>query len=182
MSIGDGLSLGLNSLGVQSYNYNDYLVDFLESQNKNVKYYYYSEKNISISELTNDIIYLKDRNLKDYLKTSNLIILSIGEKEILDDKNIKIIEEDLNNLVRELKKYNNNICLLSRYNINEKQYSKIKNINEVYKQIAHKNNIIYINIDQNNYYINAEYNYPTTNGHKEISKMIIKAMDIVTDF
>lgn len=178
LSLGDGLSLGLNPLGIKSYNYNDYLKDYLESQNKTVKYYNYSERNISIPELTNDIIYLKDKNLKDYLKTSNLIILSIGEKEIDENKDINTIEEDLNNLINEIKKYNSNICLLGRYNVNEKNQSKIKDINNIYKEIAKDNNIIYINIDQNNYYMNNTYNYPTTNGYKEISNMIIKAMNL----
>ena len=172
------MSLGLNPLGVPSHNYNDYLISYLESKNKDVKYYNYSEKNMSIPELTNDIIYLKDKNLKDYLHTSNLIILSIGEEEINKNKDKETIKEDLNNLLKEIKKYNNNICLLGRYNISEENKNKIKEINDIYKTIAKDNNVIYINIDNNNYYIKDINNYPSALGYKEISKLIIKAMDL----
>lgn len=178
LSLGDGISLGLNPLGVQSYSHNDYIIKYLKNKNKTVKYYNYSEQNISISELTNDIIYLKDEKLKEYLHTSNLIILSIGEKEINDNKNLDSIKEDLNNLIKELKKYNKNIYLLGRYNIKEEEKDNIKKINNIYKQLAKENNIIYINIDNNNYYLKNVYSYPTTTGYKEISNLIIKAIDL----
>jgi lysophospholipase L1-like esterase len=178
ISIGDGLAHGLNPLGVKSYNYNDYLKEYLENNGKNVKYYNYSEKNLSISELTNDLIYLKDEKLKEYLKTSNLIILSIGEKEIEDNKDFDIIKENLQNLIYEIKKYNNNICLLGRYNTNKDLEEKIVKINDIYKKIAKKNNVIYINIDKNNYYLNNKFNYPSISGYKEISSAIIAAMHL----
>ena len=178
ISIGDGLALGLNPLGVKSYNYNDYLKEHLENNGKNVKYYNYSEKNLSISELTNDLIYLKDEKLKEYIKTSNLIILSIGEKEIEENKELNTIEENLQNLIFEIKKYNSNICLLGRYNNDKELINKIDEINDMYKKIAQKNNIIYININENNYYSNNTFNYPTIGIYKEISSMIIAAMHL----
>jgi hypothetical protein len=180
LSIGDGLSLGLNPLGIKSYSHNDYIIKYLEDKNKIVKYYNYSEQNISISELTNDIIYLKDEKLKNFLHTSNIVILSIGEKEINDNKDLETIKEDLNNLLKELKKYNKNIYLLGRYNIKEEQKNKVNKVNDIYRKLAKENNIVYINIDNKNYYINNSYSYPTTNGYKEIGKTIIKAIDITS--
>jgi len=177
MSIGDGVSLGLNQMGKKSYSYNDYLNEYLNNQKKNVSYFNYSQQNISIPELTNEIIYLKNKTLKEYLQTSNLIILSIGEKEIIDNKSLKIIEENLTNLIKEIKKYNSNICLLSRYNNDENQKIRIKEINRLYHNLAKKNNIIFININ-NSIYLKNKFNYPSVNEHKKIGKMIINAKNL----
>ena len=111
LSIGDGLSLGLNPEGIKSYSYNDYLKEFFEAKNIELDYLNYSEKDISIAELTNEVIYLEDSNLKNYLKNSNLIILSIGEKELKSDDSIQSIKKGLENLIKEIKKYNNNISI-----------------------------------------------------------------------
>jgi len=179
MSIGDGISLGLNPSGIKSYSYNDYIKKYLKDNNKEINYFNYSEKNISIAELTNDIIYLNNKILKEYLQKSDLIIISIGEKEINDNKLIKTIEEDLTNLITEIKKYNNNICLLGRYNINEERENLVKEINEVYKKVSKNNKINYINIDNSDYFINNnDYNYPTINGYEEIGKMLVKLIKL----
>lgn len=179
ISLGDGLSLGLNPQGIKSYNYNDYIKEYLKKHQKKINYFNYSEKNISIPELTNDIIYLKDKTLKEYIQTSNLIILSIGEKEIEENKSIKRIEEDLINLINEIKKYNSNICLLGRYNTNEEKQKKVKEVNNLYKQISKEYNVIFINIENNTYFKkNNINNYPTVKGYEKIGKMIIKVMNI----
>ena len=49
---------------------------------------------------------------------------------------------------------------------------------EEVESLAKENNIIYINIDNNNYYLKNVYSYPTTTGYKEISNLIIKAIDL----
>lgn len=79
-----------------------------------------------------------------------------------------------------MKKYNKNIYLLGRYNIKEEQKNKVNKVNDIYRKLAKENNIVYINIDNKNYYINNSYSYPTTNGYKEIGKTIIKAIDITS--
>ena len=59
---------------------------------------------------------------------------------------------------------------------------KTTRINEIYKNIAKENNILFISINNNDYYAKNTYNYPTTNGYKKISKTIIKAIDIQTKY
>jgi hypothetical protein len=68
--------------------------------------------------------------------------------------------------------------LLGRYNNKETFKEQVEEINNVYKEIAKNNNIIYINIGKDDYYINDAYNYPNISGYEEISKLIIKAMNI----
>lgn len=179
LSIGDGLSLGLNPDGIKSFSYNDYLKEFFNNKNIELDYYNYSEKDISIPELTNDIIYLDNSNLKHYLTNSNLIILSIGEKELKSNKSTINIKKDLKNLIQEIKKYNNNICILSKYHIGIEKTGKIKEINNIYKEVSKEYNLIYINIEDTSYYLTNNKNiYPTSKGYEEISKLLIKAINI----
>ena len=179
LSIGDGLSLGLNPDGIKSFSYNDYLKEFFDNKNIELDYYNYSEKDISIPELTNDIIYLDNSNLKHYLTNSNLIILSIGEKELKSNKSTINIKKDLKNLIQEIKKYNNNICILSKYHIGIEKTNKLKEINNIYKEVSKEYNLIYINIEDTSYYLTNNKNiYPTSKGYEEISKLLIKAINI----
>lgn len=178
LSLGDGLSKGLNPSGIKSYDYNEYIEEFMKKKDKKVSYYNYSTRDISIAELNNEIIYLKDKILKEYLQTSNIIILSIGEKEIKDGKSIKEIEENLTNLINEIKRYNSNICLLGHFYLNNEKDNLIAEMNNIYKKIAKNNNIIYINIENAIYSLPSSNNlYPTIRGYKEIGKLIISAIE-----
>ena len=102
MLLGDGVNKG---------SFYQEINKFLTNHNKNIDMYNYSKENLSIKELTTDLIYQNNPTLKEYLIKSNLIILSIGEKEIKDNENILNIETDINNLIQEIKKYNYNICI-----------------------------------------------------------------------
>ena len=165
MLLGDGVNKG---------NYYQEINKFLTNQNKNIDMYNYSKKNLSIKELTTDLIYQNNPTLKEYLIKSNLIVLSIGEKEIKDNESLLNIETDMNNLIQEIKKYNYNICILSKYknNINDK---KVSEINKIYKSISKENNLIYINIENIPILNN---NYPSKKGNKDIGNLIVKAIDL----
>lgn len=175
LSIGDGLAKKIDS---NKKYYDDFVLDYLKHRNKNVSYYNYSQEDISISELTNDLIYMKDKKLKEYLHTSNMVILSIGEAEIIKQKSPQEIKEDLDNLIKEIKKYNYNICLLGHYYLNTYNDKLIKEMNKIYKDLAKDNDIIYLNLENIKAYLNTNNIYPTERGHKEISKLIIKAIDL----
>lgn len=179
LSIGDGLSLGLNPDGIKSFGYNEYIKDYLKDKKIKYNYLNYSEKDISIKELTNELLYLKNDILEDYLRKSNIVILSIGEHEINTNKSSISIKEDLEILIKELKKYNNNICLLGRYSSNKVSNEKINNINNIYKEISKSHKLKYIDIDYIYMYLpNNENLYPNTKGYENISFSIIKAMNI----
>ena len=133
----------------------------------------------SISELNNDLIYLKDDILKEYLQLSDMVILSIGEREIKSDISLKEIENDLNDLIRAIKRYNFNICLLGHYHLNSEYDEKISAMNDIYRRVAKENDIIYINTENITYYLNNDNNiYPTITGYREISKLIIQAIEL----
>lgn len=179
LSIGDGLSLGLNPNEIKSFGYNEYIKEYLK--NKKIKYNYlnYSEKNISIKELTNELLYMKSSVLEDYLRKSNIVILSIGEEEINKNKTSISIKEDLNDLIKELKKYNNNICLLGRYSSLNVTHEKINKINNIYKELSKSHKLKYIDIDYTYMYLpNKDNIYPNSKGYENISFSIIKAMEL----
>ena len=179
LSIGDGLSLGLNPNEIKSFGYNEYIKEYLK--NKKIKYNYlnYSEKKISIKELTNELLYMKSSALEDYLRKSNIVILSIGEEEINKNKTSISIKEDLNDLIKELKKYNNNICLLGRYSSLNVTHEKINKINNIYKELSKSHKLKYIDIDYTYMYLpNKDNIYPNSKGYENISFSIIKAMEL----
>ena len=179
LSIGDGLSLGLNPNEIKSFGYNEYIKEYLK--NKKIKYNYlnYSEKNISIKELTNELLYMKSSVLEDYLRKSNIVILSIGEEEINKNKTSISIKEDSNDLIKELKKYNNNICLLGRYSSLNVTHEKINKINNIYKELSKSHKLKYIDIDYTYMYLpNKDNIYPNSKGYENISFSIIKAMEL----
>lgn len=153
--------------------YYEEINNYLTNKGKKIDYYNYSKKNISIKELTTDLIYLDNNKLKEYLKKSNIIILSIGEKEISNNEELINIENDLSNLIKELKLHNINICILNR--INGDNNKKIDSVNKIYKNISKENKLIYIDIS--NVSINND-NFPSKTGYKEIGMLINKAIQL----
>ena len=178
LSIGDGLSLGLNPNEVKSFGYNEYIKEYLKDKKIKYNYLNYSEKNISIKELTNEILYMKNPVLEDYLRKSNIVILSIGEDEINKNKSSISIKEDLENLIKEIKKYNNNICLLGRYSSHNVTHEKINKINDIYKGLSKSHKLKYIDIDYTYMYLPNNNMYPNSKGYENISFSIIKAMEL----
>ncbi len=175
--MGDGLALGLNSYDIKSFSYNDYLKEKLLKNGKKVYYYNYSKKNKTIVELINDIIHNKDQKLKNYLQTSDLIILSIGEKELLDHVPMTEIKENLDILLTEIKKYNNHICLLGHYPNTLIDNQIINNLNSIYQELAKSHNIAFVNLENFNDYLVINNNaYPTNRGYAQISSIIMNVI------
>ncbi len=123
ISLGDGFAMGLNSDGVKGYGYQDYLKDYLKKNNKLHKYYSdFSYPDIRINDLYKDILINekdgKEENLKQALRESNLLTLSIGLNDLIYQCSLKgeikeyeskeilsKIEKELKKLIKELKKY-----------------------------------------------------------------------------
>src|SRR5699024_7779191 len=123
---GDGYALGINSYSEIDYGYSDYIKDELLTD-KRLKLYTkdFSKKDQSIEHLyesitTNEKITIDslEINLKQTLRESNLITMTIGLNDLIYHIAItpemseyhlnKIIEEinnNLNKLIKEIKKY-----------------------------------------------------------------------------
>lgn len=211
--LGDGISSGVNSYGVEDYSYSDYLKDEL-SNNKRLKFYTkdFAVKGYSINDLYEDIINNKvigldgkKTSIRKALRESNLLTISIGSNDFLklfnysiDDKVIdriksdktyyfKKIDEivnDLDKLVKEIKKYaKGKIILIGYYNpeFEDNVFDEIvKYSNYMVEVMTDDNNIDFIDIYQEirdkNYFSNPSDMHLNKEGYKKISILLSKKL------
>lgn len=202
ISLGDGFAMGLNSDGVKGYGYQDYLKDYLKKNNKLHKYYSdFSYPDIRINDLYKDILINekdgKEENLKQALRESNLLTLSIGLNDLIYQRSLKgeikeyeskdilsKIEKDLKKLIKELKKYYQYEIYLVGYQNFFPQDSVEKNLlsqlNLKYKKLSKELGIKYIETGEvNNKEIeNSNSIYPSSEEYKKIFQKILKEITI----
>lgn len=199
-SLGDGFALGINSYGETDYGYSDYIKDYLIKKEKlNIYTKEFSTKNMSIENLyesivTNKKIKIKNKeiNIKQTLRESSLVTMSIGLNDII--YNISVTENmnqhklkqmmieinvSLNKLISEIRKYyQKDIYMIGYYQTPDQNvYVKeaIKRLNE----ILNKNkNIIYISTtdifkDTSQYLLNPDSIYPNYQGYKKIANKVL---------
>ena len=200
VSIGDGLSMGIDSYGNIDYGYSDYVNDYLNKENL-IKIYTkdFSSQEMSINDLKTKILldekvdYKNTKiNLKNILSESDILTMSIGlndliyKMSILDTTSIKkidqIVDDTYNNflaLITEIKKYyNEEIYVIGYYTSSKYGYKinyAIEKLNEKYKN---NSNITYIATDyflnrNQKYLVNPNSYYPNSSGYQAISSKII---------
>ena len=199
IALGDSLSVGINSYNGEDYSYSDYFKDYLIKTNKLSLYTKeYTDKNKMIKDIYNDIltdktvtIKEKNYNIKELLRESDVITLSIGLNDIIFEyntkgRNISEYEEDIiidnifkeyKSLIKELKKYyQKKIYIIGYFKNNTKYDSLIEKLNRRYKDYAEEENDIYISTDfveKNKKYFDSSLYYPNTKAYEDISKRII---------
>ena len=168
VALGDNIANGENPYGSIDYSYTDYLADYLRDNNILREYLNeFVENNMNtdrlILEVLNDKQIAKKNkkyNLKQELRDSDLVTISVGQKEINDNIKIYNINNsllDLNKiekLLREIRKYaKNKIIFIGYYNPylnNDYESMKvgeiIRVINSKVKNICSKNDIVFIDI------------------------------------
>lgn len=199
-SLGDSFALGENAYEQIDYGYSDYLKDYLIKEDRLNKYIKsFSKKDASINSLYQDItlnkkIILKNKtiNIKQTLRESNIITISIGLNDLIYqlsitekltehslNRIISNIEIEFNQLITEIRKYYpNDIYIIGYYNIYPEStlYEKaIKKLNQVYQK---NDNVIYIDTyklfqNNKNYLPNFINYHPNHQGYEAISKQII---------
>lgn len=207
MSIGDSISLGINSYGNHSYGYNDYLKTYLENNDLLHKYNsYYSKSDYKISELINDInnnktILYDDKtyNIKKELREADLITIAIGMDELIeilnkDIQNFNEIKEDIDDICLKMDNLINLITSLSKskiiligyynpYNEDSKTLNQtFAYINDKYQNISKKYSITYLDIYQEikqnkNYLPNKNDYHLTSKGYLKIANNIIELIE-----
>lgn len=196
-TLGDGVSTGMTAYNVEGYSYNDYIRDYLETENKLEKYITrFSKTNQTIENLITCIennYQLEETNLpiQQALSKSSLITIGIGMDELanlslksnIPTKEIEDYKKHMEHLLKLIRNFNDKkiylLSLYKGYNISEEE---LNDINTFLKQIAERYQIIYIDIQNitenpqffllnNSYYLNYK-------GHKEISNQIINTLNI----
>ncbi len=199
ISLGDGYALGKNSYGQIDYGYSDYYKDYLSTNdylNRYIKSF--STETMTINSLLDSIsinkkIVLHDQeyNLKQTLRESTILTLSIGlndliyqmslSEELTDstiDKIISNIEKDYKKLIREIKKhYQYDICVVGYYSVNANTYLNkgIRKLNNIYRN---DKDVIYIDTyslfeSNKSYRSRSQSIYPNNKGYEAISRQIV---------
>ena len=98
VALGDSLAAGRNSYGVDDYGYADYVRDYLKQNDKLSSYANYAVSGYSTINIINDINYNRtieveetEIGLKRALRESDLVTISIGANDILQNINISSI-------------------------------------------------------------------------------------------
>ena len=199
ISIGDGLSKGMNYNNFESIGYSDYLYNYLKKNNKIELYTKdFSNENNRITDIIDDInnnISININNKKIYIqnaiKNADILTISIGMNQILykygnhvnDGYMYSYIDEcisDLNKLIKIITKLNNkDIFLLGFYNpTDDNELDEfIKYTNNKIKDLCSNYKISYIDtytiFNNNKHLIYNENNYyPNQDGYKLIANSI----------
>lgn len=201
-SLGDGYALGINSYGEIDYGYSDFVKDKIK-QEKKLKFYNksFSSKEQSIEHLyesivTNERITInnKEINIKQTLRESNLITMTIGLNDLVYhlaitnninnyelDKILKKIEEDLKKLINEIQKYyHKKVYIIGYPNLPiENIYIKegIDKLNTILKNMSNTEYIETTKLIQEEDFLNPNSIYPSKLAYEKISKEIIKKLE-----
>ena len=196
VSLGDGISLGINENNYISIGYSDYIKEYLESINKLKTYIKdFSDKDARITDIINKINNNEEKNnitIQNVISKADLITISIGLNEILYKyKNNAYLYDyidsyinDMEKLINLIKRYNNKtIFILGYYNptnyIDLDKYIIYSNNKLI--SLCSKEKVNYVNlydIFNNNKKLiyNINNYYPNQEGYKLIANEIIKKL------
>ena len=189
LSLGDGLSKGINSYTIVNYSHLNYYEDYLKSRNIEVNVISnYSDEDLTIHEL---LELVKNNNyLKRDLMESHLLFLTVGYNDLLyklsleEDISIpklnKIIEE-INNeykeLLEEIKKYYKNEIIVVGYpKSNKDDYYinlGIRKLNRILDTNTYIDTYNLLN-NRDKYFSNPNSYYPNRLGYEKIYEEIKK--------
>ncbi len=194
--LGDEISLGLTSDNKYEKNYSEYIKEYLEEKKLLEKYINeYTTQNYRITDVINDINNNREiedtkQTLKNALIKADLVTISIGTNDIsskIEDinkmnkidynkfkKNLETIKNDYNKLLKTLREYcKEDIIMLGIYINTNNEYidNLVLNLNEEFKNISNKYNIIYIDLYE--ILSSKEYVYPNKEDHIIIKENII---------
>ena len=189
ISLGDGISLGINSYGIKEYSPVEYMKDYLQKQQKAIQIKTYADKEIMIKELTEQI--KTNNTIKRDLLEAHLLVLSIGYNDVIyklsleesdyfsSRKQLTEIKKDYEFLIKEIRKYyKNEIIQIGFYGTNKNDYYCKKELLELNKFFQTQLEISYVDTynslkNRKKYFSNPNNNYPNRLGYQEISKKII---------
>lgn len=192
VNIGDELSISINSYGIKDYSPVSYYKNELLKTHKKVNI------NNKYSEYENSILIMlekikNDNYLKKILSSSNQVIITLGYNDLIyklnvsDELNsskfykiIKEIEQNYNNLIKEIRKYTQKEIIVILYPDTYKEdYYLKKGIVYLNQLLKNNKEITYIDTydllnDRKKYFSNPYSYYPNRYGYIEISREIIR--------
>lgn len=197
---GDGLSVGIDCYGRNTYSYGEYVKEYLIEKQKLKTYSdIYTSEDMTIEMLYNNLLTNKkvsDNNtnytIKDILRDTDYLTISIGLNDLLyklnltsefTEENLNVIINEINtsfdNLITEIRKvYTRDIYIVGYYNVdidNDFYKQAIKKLNNIYKKNEHVTYISTYIISENKsiFLSNPSSYYPNYKGYQAISTKII---------
>lgn len=193
VTLGDSLSKGVTPYFANGYGYSNYIVDYLE---KNNKLNSYNDDFTSIDYRITDLINLininyetNNQTINQAIHSADIITISVGMQELYykintNDTNIytyidKMLEdtEELFTLIR--KNNNKKIYMLGYYNTKNTNQDLFNYANIKLKEICQKNKITYIDTQSifyknTTYFENPNSFNPNLQGYYKIYEKIIE--------
>lgn len=213
VALGDSVAAGRNPYGANDYGYTDYISDYLLKNHHLKNFVNYAVNGYTTNDILEDINYNKQievngkmENIRKALRESDLVTISIGANDLLDNINITNIGnmfsseaikrqiddifEKIDRVLIEVKKYaKNNIVVVGYYNPLP-QLTKYKDIidevieysNKKYQDLCDKHGIIFVKISDviaknNDYLPNPLDIHPSIKGYEAISKRVIERLN-----
>ena len=195
LNIGDALAMGIDNNNIITEGYSIKLKNYLE-ETKQLKGYNssFTNKDYRITDITNSIKYHKvitinkdEQTINELLKKANIITISLGMNELyyklLTNTNnmytyIDEILQDMEELLIEIKKYNNKkVIVLGYYNITNNNSDIFTYINYKLNKIVTNKNFIFINLNdilnKDDYNTNNNIFYPKKASYEKIFQIIV---------
>lgn len=191
VSLGDGLASGMTAYNIEGYNYNDYIKDDLEQNNKLEQYIKaFTETNQTVENLITSIEnnYLQEEinlTIQQAIAKSKIITIGIGMDELanislkqsLSTKEKEDFKKDMEKLLKLIRNFSEGkIYLLGIYQAYNLKIEDVEEINSFLKNIANHYKVIYVDISDlpqhPEYFLLDDSYYMNYKGHKEIARRI----------
>ena len=195
VSIGDGISSGMTSYGIEGYSFNDYLKEDYRTKHELKEYIEYAIPNKTVKELIYEIkenksIVKKEEQIeiKQAINKADILTIAIGMDELA---NIKITNQikneylhDLEELLSMIKMLNGKkVIILSLYSWGKNDLLTIEKLNAGIRDIALSNGFLFVDINKilmnKDYYLSTDSYYINYLGHKSIYEELKKGLNYI---
>ena len=192
VSIGDGISSGMTSYGIEGYSFNDYLKEDYRTKHELKEYIEYAIPNKTVKELIYEIkenksIVKKEEQIeiKQAINKADILTIAIGMDELA---NIKITNQikneylhDLEELLSMIKMLNGKkVIVISLYTWGKNDLLTIEKLNAGIRDIALSNGFLFVDINKilmnKDYYLSTDSYYINYLGHKSIYEELKKVL------
>ena len=191
-TIGDGLTSGMTSYGIEGFSFNDYLKEDYTNKHELNYYIEYANANQTVKELIYDIkenkkvkMLQKEIELKQAISKADILTIAIGMDELANIKINRAIKEeflhDMDELLSMIKMLNQNkVIVVGLYTWGKNDFLTIEKLNASLRDITLTNGFEFIDINkimmEKNYYLTTDSYYINYLGHKRIYEEMKKVL------
>ena len=193
LTFGDFLSKGINEYGIITYGYNDYVIEYLNENNKLKKYNKtYKNNDYIIIDVIKALEYNEKKDnisLNRLIKESDIITVSLGMNELYYKLNkdstqmytyIDNMINDYNKILNYINKFpNKQVFVLGYYNMLGHSEDIFNYANYKLKETCEIQDVEYIDLakiftNNPNYFSNNQKIVPNSKGYEKISQIIVE--------